>query len=105
MLDYPGVIVMREQLIGNAIITKGYCATHADCVCHAGMAYKGNVFGAEEAQTTLDTNFAGTRAVCERLAPLLADGGRVVNVCSSAGKLRILRSQVRWSGWQCCKCL
>lgn len=59
-----------------------------------GMAFKGNVFGAEEAQTTLDTNFAGTRSVCERLAPLLADGGRVVNVCSSAGKLRILRSPV-----------
>lgn len=60
---------------------------------HAGIAYKGNVFGPEEAQKTIATNFAGTRAVCERLERLVPDGGRIVNVCSLAGKLRILRSQ------------
>ena len=51
----------------------------------AGIAFKGNVFGAEEARTTMATNFGGTRAVCERIAPLMPKGGRIVNVCSGAG--------------------
>lgn len=38
------------------------------------------------------TNFAGTRAVCERLERLMPEGGRIVNVCSLAGKQSILRS-------------
>jgi NAD(P)-dependent dehydrogenase (short-subunit alcohol dehydrogenase family) len=38
------------------------------------------------------TNFAGTRAVCERLERLIPEGGRIVNVCSLAGKQSILRS-------------
>lgn len=58
----------------------------------AGIAFKGNVFGAAEAQTTLDTNFLGTKAVCEALAPLMGKGGRIVNVCSSAGKQRIIKN-------------
>ena len=48
---------------------------------HAGIAFKGSTFGAEEAATTLATNFAGTRAVCERLLPLMPKQARVVNVC------------------------
>ena len=47
----------------------------------AGIAFKGNTFGAEEAATTLATNFAGTRAVCERVLPLIPERGRIVNVC------------------------
>lgn len=68
-------------------------------VNNAGFAYKGNVFGAEEAQVTIGINVAGTRRVTEALLPLLRaraatspQGARVVNVCSSAGKQRILRS-------------
>ncbi|CAL8463742.1 g3276 [Coccomyxa elongata] len=61
-------------------------------VNNAGIAYKGNVFGAEEARHTMATNFSGTRAVCERLERLVPEGGRIVNVCSLAGKLSILRS-------------
>jgi carbonyl reductase 1 len=49
----------------------------------AGIAYKGNTFGPEEAQTTLATNFGGTKAACEALAPLMAKGGRIVNVSST----------------------
>lgn len=67
-------------------------------VNNAGMAYKGNVFGANEAAITLGTNYQGTRAVCERLLPLLRaspHGARVVNVCSGAGKLRIVGPQLR----------
>ncbi|CAI5528118.1 unnamed protein product [Closterium sp. Naga37s-1] len=62
-------------------------------VNNAGMAYKGNTFGAEEARKTIDTNYQGTRAVCEALLPLLRPskaGARIVNVGSSAGKLRIV---------------
>lgn len=58
----------------------------------AGIASKGDVFGATEAQETLDTNFYGTKRVCEALAPLMENGGRIVNVCSMAGKQRILKS-------------
>lgn len=48
-----------------------------------GIAYKGSTFGADEAQTTLATNFLGTKAVCEALAPLMNKGGRIVNVSST----------------------
>lgn len=48
-----------------------------------GIAYKGNTFGADEAQTTLATNFLGTKAVCEALAPLMPRGSRIVNVSST----------------------
>lgn len=51
---------------------------------HAGIAYKGSTFGPQEAQTTLATNFLGTKAVCEALLPLLPrPGGRIVNVSST----------------------
>jgi carbonyl reductase 1 len=60
-------------------------------VNNAGFAYKGNAFGAKEARHTLDINFVGTADVCEKVLPLLADGGRIVNVCSMAGKRRIIK--------------
>ena len=66
-------------------------ASHSSAFCLAGFAYKGNVFGAEEARTTLDINFVGTRAVCEAVLPLMTEGGRIVNVCSMAGKQRIIK--------------
>lgn len=61
--------------------------THTACLfvyTSTGIAYKGNTFGPEEAQTTLATNFGGTKAVCEALAwPLMTKGGRIVNVSST----------------------
>ncbi len=48
----------------------------------AGFAYKGSIFGADECQATLDINFFGTMAVCERLKPLLKPPARIVNVSS-----------------------
>ena len=60
---------------------------------------QGDTFGADEAQKTIDTNAAGTLRCTNALLSLLRarasaspQGARVVNVCSSAGKLRILRS-------------
>lgn len=74
-------------------------------VNNAGLAYKGDAWGADEARRTLDVNFRGTRAVVRALLPLMrrscggggGGGGaekeqllplpRVVNVTSSAGGL------------------
>lgn len=61
-------------------------------VNNAGMAYKGNVFGAKEAQTTIACNLTGTRAMTEAVLPLMSQGARIVNVCSEAGHLRQLKS-------------
>jgi hypothetical protein len=47
----------------------------------AGIAYKGNTFGYEEARTTMATNFLGTADMCETLNPLFSQRARVVNVC------------------------
>ena len=56
----------------------------------AGIAFKGNAFGPEEAQATMATNLEGTRAVCEAVAPLMPSGGRIVNVCRLAGAAGLL---------------
>jgi NAD(P)-dependent dehydrogenase (short-subunit alcohol dehydrogenase family) len=49
-----------------------------------GFAYKGDVFGADEAAATIGVNYRGTAAATEALAPLLIPyRGRVVNVSSS----------------------
>jgi carbonyl reductase 1 len=49
---------------------------------NAGMAYKGNIFGADEAATTINCNLKGTRNATEAFLSLIGHGGRVVNVCS-----------------------
>lgn len=49
----------------------------------AGIAFKGSTFGPDEAQTTLATNFLGTKSVCEALLPLMDKDGRIVNVSST----------------------
>lgn len=56
---------------------------------NAGIAFKGDIFGASEAKTTLDTNLRGTINVTEAFLPLLrkSDDARIVNVCSQAGRL------------------
>ena len=58
----------------------------------AGFAYKGNVFGADEAAQTSNVNYRGTRAVCEAVQPLLTQNARIVNVSSRSGLYRILQS-------------
>jgi NADP-dependent 3-hydroxy acid dehydrogenase YdfG len=57
------------------------------------MDMQGSVFGAEEARTTIATNVVGTMRVTHALLPALKrKRGRIINVCSQAGKQRIIRS-------------
>ena len=71
----------------------GYLTLSHSLFCYwlAGIAFKGNIFGADEAKQTIDTNFEGTRSVCEALIPLMANPGRIVNVCSMAGKQKQIK--------------
>jgi carbonyl reductase 1 len=62
---------------------------------NAGLAFKGDTFGASEAQQTFSVNYEGTKRMCQAITPLMRKGSktsksRVVNVCSMAGKLRIV---------------
>lgn len=57
-----------------------------------GFAYKGDAFGADEADKTISVNYRGTRAVCEAVQPLLTHNARIVNVSSRSGLLKILQS-------------
>lgn len=61
-------------------------------VNNAGIAYKGSIFGAEEAATTMNCNLKGTRSISEAVLPLMPEGGRIVNLCSRAGMLEQLTS-------------
>ena len=106
-LAAPPAYYLLEQREPASVEAFG-AALERDCpggvdvlVCNAGFAFKGSIFGADEAAETFAVNYAGTARVCERLTPLLlasaaATSGakaRVVTVCSMAGKLKILRSE------------
>lgn len=57
---------------------------------NAGFAFKGDIFGADEAEQTIAINYTGTKFMCQEFLPILAQsplGGRCVNVCSQAGNL------------------
>jgi carbonyl reductase 1 len=65
-----------------------------DILCNnAGQAFKGSTWGADEATITIGTNVFGTMRVTNALLPSLKrKSGRIINVCSQAGKQRIIRS-------------
>eukprot|EP00227_Mantoniella_beaufortii_P014670 CAMPEP_0197579286 /NCGR_PEP_ID=MMETSP1326-20131121/3319_1 /TAXON_ID=1155430 /ORGANISM="Genus nov. species nov., Strain RCC2288" /LENGTH=291 /DNA_ID=CAMNT_0043142701 /DNA_START=54 /DNA_END=929 /DNA_ORIENTATION=+ len=104
---WPPAYYLLEQRDPASVEALG-TALERDCpngvdvlICNAGFAFKGSIFGMAEAMETIAINYTGTALVCERLTPLLlasaaATSGakpRVVNVCSSAGKLAIIRSE------------
>lgn len=62
---------------------------------NAAMAYKhaDRTPWTIKTRTTVIANFFGTLAVCDALLPCVKEGGRVVNVASMAGHLRILPSE------------
>jgi carbonyl reductase 1 len=51
-------------------------------VNNAGISFKGNIFGADEAATTINCNLKGTRSITEAVLPLMGSEGRIVNICS-----------------------
>jgi carbonyl reductase 1 len=56
-------------------------------VNNAAIALKGNTFTENDARTTINTNYFGTRHVADRFMPLLRDHGRVVNVTARMASL------------------
>jgi carbonyl reductase 1 len=60
---------------------------------NAGFAFKGSTFGAAEAKQTLDINVRGTHGVTQAFEPLIKDDGVIINLCSMAGHLKILKSE------------
>uniref|UniRef100_A0A7S3QKW7 Uncharacterized protein n=1 Tax=Dunaliella tertiolecta TaxID=3047 RepID=A0A7S3QKW7_DUNTE len=64
-------------------------------VNNGAIAYKGSIFGPQEARVTIDVNYHGTADVTEALVPLMPTDGRsrVVTVASRAGLSSILKSQ------------
>ncbi|GAB7364538.1 hypothetical protein MBLNU230_g5345t1 [Neophaeotheca triangularis] len=60
---------------------------------NAGIAMDG--FNAEVVKTTLQTNYYGTLEATQDLLPLMKNGGRMVNVCSMAGKLNKYSDETR----------
>jgi len=64
-------------------------------VNNAGMAFKGDAFDRNVAETTLKTNYYGTRDVLVKLLPLVKENGRVVNVSSTAGRLSNLSESLQ----------
>lgn len=58
-------------------------------VNNAGFAFKHAATESpeEQARVTIGINYSGTKLVCSVLFPLIREGGRVVNVCSSEGML------------------
>eukprot|EP01126_Amoeba_proteus_P022727 TRINITY_DN2291_c0_g1_i2.p1 TRINITY_DN2291_c0_g1~~TRINITY_DN2291_c0_g1_i2.p1 ORF type:complete len:194 (-),score=35.05 TRINITY_DN2291_c0_g1_i2:503-1084(-) len=64
-------------------------------VNNAGLAFHGDSWGVAVARSTIETNYFGTKKVCEAFLPLMRPHGRVVNVSSEAGLLRMLRGDIR----------
>ena len=60
-------------------------------VNNAGIAMKG--FNQNVVDKTLDTNFFGPLRVTDAIAPLMRDGGNIVNVSSGMGELSIFSSR------------
>jgi carbonyl reductase 1 len=66
-------------------------------VNNAAIAYKPNSTAplAEQARETLRVNFTGTLNLCKVLLPLVRPHGRVVNVGSMAGHLKIVKPNLQ----------
>jgi carbonyl reductase 1/polyribonucleotide 5'-hydroxyl-kinase len=77
-------------------IVKEYGQFHS-LINNAGFAYKQAATEpfAEQAEVSVEINYAGTLSVCEQLGPLIADGGRIINVASGSGKLGQVSAQLQ----------
>jgi len=64
-------------------------------VNNAGLAYKGDAFNEQIAAHTIKVNYIGTKLMCQHFMPIMKDGGRVVNVSSTAGTLGRYSEDIR----------
>ena len=79
-------------------------------VNNAGMAFKGDTWSAGQAAATAAVNYAGTRALTDALLPAIPaagaggvgdpSAGRIVNVGSRAGQLRIVGDPALRARWE-----
>jgi len=81
-----------------SVVEKDYGGRLDVLINNAGFAYKGDVFGADEAEVTFNINYYGVKNMCEAFLPILSKspvGGRCVNVCSEAGHLKIVSPELQ----------
>jgi len=62
-------------------------------VNNAAIAWKGDAWSEEVARTTFDTNYFGTKKMCEIFMPLIKENGRLVVVASKVGKLSLIKNE------------
>jgi len=75
-------------------ISKTYGKGKIDCLINnAGMAFKGDRFDDEVVKITFNTNYWGTAEFADKMKPYIADNGKIINITSSAGKFKNLKSQ------------
>lgn len=87
--------ITDKDTIGKAVATVSHEYGYLDIlVNNAGIATKGDAFDEAIARSTSATNYAGTFSVTTAFLPLLRPRGRIVNVSSSAGLLRILSPEL-----------
>lgn len=96
-LDYHPLDVTSEKSVSELKewLSKNYSSGIDVLINNAGWASKGPAIDEKIARTTLETNYFGLKRVTLALLPLIKDGGRIVNVSSSSGKLTEAYSKER----------
>jgi len=88
----PCDITKKADVENLRAFIESECGGRLDSLINnAGFAFKGDIFGADEAEQTIAINYTGAKMMCEALLPLLAKsplGGRCVNIASQAGARR-----------------
>eukprot|EP00831_Metopus_contortus_P070942 TRINITY_DN64895_c0_g1_i3.p1 TRINITY_DN64895_c0_g1~~TRINITY_DN64895_c0_g1_i3.p1 ORF type:complete len:306 (+),score=49.79 TRINITY_DN64895_c0_g1_i3:146-1063(+) len=88
------VDISKSESIDKFIKELSEAKEQIDClVNNAGTAYHGDIFNEEVVRVTFQTNFYGTVEFTEKMLPYIVDGGKIVFVTSSGGKLGRLPSE------------
>lgn len=103
--DFSGIDSFKLDITSSEDATKlsSYLAEKYNgaidtLINNAGMAFKGDTWGHDEALQTINCNVHGTINVTNALLPLLKKsevGARIVNTCSMAGHLRKLSKELQ----------
>lgn len=88
--------ISNEESIRKAVDRVKNDVGHVDVLINnAGVASKGDAFDGTVARNTLAINYWGTRNTTLAFLPLISKEGRIVNVSSSVGKLKIVSEELR----------